>query len=175
MEKKFQVKSGGTLFLDADEGDVYISGTEKDEAIVSVSTNGSDSRINRYHISIEQDGQTIRVVGKESRHNMHWFHNEDMQVRFNISLPSKFNLDIHTSGGDMTVEHIEGLAKGGTSGGNLELTDLKGDVRLETSGGDIRVTKTISQDRWPQILKRRPMAAMCLAIWNFPEGLKKER
>jgi DUF4097 and DUF4098 domain-containing protein YvlB len=64
-------------------------------------------------------------------------------VRFAISVPSQFNLDMNTSGGDLEVKgELTGKIDGSTSGGDIKLGNVfGGPVEVTTSGGDISTGK----------------------------------
>jgi DUF4097 and DUF4098 domain-containing protein YvlB len=57
-----------------------------------------------------------------------------------INVPSRYDLDIETMGGDIEISGVEGDLQGETMGGDLRLSELKGDVEFETMGGDISLT-----------------------------------
>jgi DUF4097 and DUF4098 domain-containing protein YvlB len=56
-----------------------------------------------------------------------------------IKVPDKFNIDIQTMGGGITINHVEGKLIGVTMGGEIELSDLKGSIQFSTMGGEIRL------------------------------------
>ena len=127
--KSFTVKKGDRLVVYADEGDIIVRAWEKNEAFVQVSgIDQSDLR----GLNISQTGNTVRVDYEEmdgrSRH-----------LRFEISVPSQFDLDLETAGGDVVLQGtFSGQLKGSTSGGDIRFGDATGRVDMNTSGGDIR-------------------------------------
>jgi DUF4097 and DUF4098 domain-containing protein YvlB len=60
-----------------------------------------------------------------------------LQVRFVITVPEKYNIDLKTKGGSIDVSEIEGDVKARTSGGSLRFAYVKGPVWGRTSGGSI--------------------------------------
>lgn len=138
--KSFTVNKGDQLEVYVDEGDVIVKAWEKNEAFVQVS--GLDER-DLKGVDISQAGKTVRVNFEEqdgrSRH-----------VRFEISVPSQFDLNLETSGGDVLLQGtFTGQLKGETSGGDIRFGDASGRVEMSTSGGDItggKVTGDASLD-----------------------------
>lgn len=148
--KSFIVSKGGTLELSTSMGDVRIKTWDKNEVYVSV--DGLDDR-ELERLKMTQDGNTVRVSFRSS-----WGHWSG-HVVFDVSVPAQFNLDMSTSGGDLTVSgalngKIDGSTAGGdiklgdvnggpvemtTSGGDITAGNLQGDGRLKTAGGDIKV------------------------------------
>ena len=58
---------------------------------------------------------------------------------YTIELPSHFNLELHTSGGDIKCKNIVGAIQSQTSGGDIEFIGLYGKIVGKTSGGDITI------------------------------------
>jgi DUF4097 and DUF4098 domain-containing protein YvlB len=54
-------------------------------------------------------------------------------------LPSKYNTDIETSGGDITLYNLIGENNLNTSGGDVKVMSTTGELMVETSGGDITI------------------------------------
>ena len=62
-------------------------------------------------------------------------HGGNFGVKFQITVPPRYNLDVETQGGDITVEApLEGEAKLTTAGGDVRTSDVTGAVRIETAG-----------------------------------------
>ncbi len=136
-EKKFTVSSGDKLVLEADLGDVVVTGTDGEELSVKVTANGSDENLSKYDVQFDQDGNTVRIRGKHSRRYFHFFDNDWMEVRYEITLPKNFNLELNTSGGDLNLRDIQGNIYGETSGGDVAANNLSGKIHCTTSGGNI--------------------------------------
>jgi DUF4097 and DUF4098 domain-containing protein YvlB len=67
-------------------------------------------------------------------------------VRFKIDVPREFNLDLRTGGGEIEiVGGMKGNLRGHTSGGDITLDDLDGRVDMTTSGGDIRTGRLLGE------------------------------
>lgn len=129
----FQVERDGRLDLNTRAGDISISTWSKNEAVVNVQgipASGADD------LRIRYDGGILRVDYDPRG----WSMNRRRGVRFKIDLPSDFDLDLRTGGGDIeVVGNLGGDVRSHTSGGDVTLRDIGGDVELTTSGGDIRV------------------------------------
>lgn len=126
--KSFQVGKGGSLEISTGVGDIHIAVWEKNEVFVkAVGISDEDAE----DLDMNQSGNTVRVE----------FRPEDgssSHVRFDINVPSQFDIDIRTSGGDIEVlGSLTGTVKGSTSGGDIRLGNLRGKANMSTSGGDI--------------------------------------
>ena len=154
IHKGFNVSEGGTLTLESDIGDVKVVSGGTGLA-VEITREGPDIREN--NITFDQSGNNVLIRSKY-RNNEHWFHwMRDLKVRYNIRVPSHYNVslstsggdidlgdltgnaDLHTSGGDIKVAHINGNVYGRTSGGDLRVASVSGTTNMHTSGGDITI------------------------------------
>ena len=132
--KSFTVSKGGTIEVSTSVGDIQISTWAKSEVYVTVE--GLDEE-DLEKVKMTQNGNVIRVSYR-SRWN-----DGSGNVRFDINVPSQFNLDLNTSGGDLEVKgEISGRIDGSTSGGSIQLGNVVGGpVEVKTSGGDISTGK----------------------------------
>jgi DUF4097 and DUF4098 domain-containing protein YvlB len=132
--KSFTASKGGTVEVTTSVGDITISTWEKNE--VSVSVEGLDDE-DLDKVKMKQEGNTVRVSYR-SRWNSWSGH-----VSFDINVPSQFNADINTSGGNLEIRgKLTGKVGGSTSGGDIRLaTVIGGPVEVSTSGGNIRAER----------------------------------
>ncbi|MGO8788857.1 MAG: DUF4097 family beta strand repeat-containing protein [Terriglobia bacterium] len=67
-------------------------------------------------------------------------HGANFRVQFQITVPQRYNLDVETQGGDISVDGpLEGEARLTTAGGDVRVSGLSGPGRIETAGGSITV------------------------------------
>jgi hypothetical protein len=117
VHRTFNVADGGTLTLEADLGDVTITtgGTANSRA-------DADAILRDLDLSFDQQGNDVRVRSKYRDHESHWFHwRTPLQLRHSIRVPSRYNLEVATAGGDLEVGNIVGLVDCRTSGGDVKL------------------------------------------------------
>lgn len=143
IHRNFNVHPGGTIIIDTDIGDIkVVSGA----ANVSVDVNRHAKTMSRSHadelfkdfeVTFAQEGNDVRVSARD-HHPTSWFHwNSDLDVHFVVNVPSQYNVDLKTSGGDIAVSDLNGQVKAKTSGGNVSLGRINGLVDAHTSGGDV--------------------------------------
>lgn len=133
--KSFTVSKGGIFEIGTDGGDITVTGWDKDE--VFIKADGIDEN-DLHRLKMTQSGNTVSV---KYRSRNRWF-GRGRDVRFEISVPSQFDLDMQTSGGDVKVSGpVSGRLKGSSSGGDIKIENVGGTVTMSTSGGDIRCDK----------------------------------
>jgi hypothetical protein len=126
--QKFAVKKGGTLELRTDVGAITVRGWDKDEVSLRVQ---SISEEQLKHVTWSDDGTNVKV-------EFRWRQDQSVEMMFDISVPSSYNVDLRTAGGDLTLEPpLVGILKGVTAGGTIHLGNLGGTIKVETAGGDI--------------------------------------
>lgn len=147
IHKTFNVAEGGTLILESDIGDVSINpgaGSVVNIDVVRRARTSSQSRANDlyrdFDVSFGQEGNSVRVTGKYNR-PFKWFNlfGNDLDVRFVITVPARYNVQVGTGGGDVHVGNLNGEVRAKTSGGDLDLGNIAGVVEAHTSGGDVNI------------------------------------
>lgn len=132
--KSFSVKKGGTLIVDVENAgaDILINTWTKGEVLVEIHGISGDDLDD---LEMGESGNTVTI--EYYGHNGHGW-GRSRQMRFTISVPEAFNLDLSTSGGDIRIANpIKGDVEAATSGGDVEVDVVDGKLRLKTSGGDI--------------------------------------
>ena len=141
------IKEGGRLLLRADNGAVNISPTpgDKVKCIVILRAYTPDEAKARLLFDMFQlSARTMEAGGIyiTSASPRQLRHGGNFGVRFQVTVPPRFNLDVETQGGDITLEApLEGEAKLTTAGGDVRTSDVTGAVRIETAGGSIELGK----------------------------------
>jgi DUF4097 and DUF4098 domain-containing protein YvlB len=148
VKKSFNVKAGGTLSLDTDLGSIRVESEKGDtihlEVIMKVGTsNESKAReiFDDFELKFDRDGKDLRIEGDYKRKNslFSWATGKRLKVKFIITVPEKYNLDLRTRGGSIKISDIEGEVKAKTSGGSLTFDYVKGTLWGKTSGGSINL------------------------------------
>jgi len=125
--KSFNVGAGGSLVVVV-VGDVNLRTSSAGQ--VTVEALGI-SQQDLADLSMTQTGSTVRVDFRPNNGHSH-------NIRFNISLPDHFDVDLKTAGGDIVVTgNLTGKITGQTAGGDVKVGDVDGTTNLKTAGGDI--------------------------------------
>lgn len=133
----------------------------------------ADELLEKLELTMEQRGNDVICEAKYGekqrfRWSMNW---PPVQVDFIVTVPKSFNadldsaaagpqgkadagllkatinLDLSTSGGDITVGDLQGSVKAQTSGGDLRFARIGGDLTGTTSGGDIDLQESSARAR----------------------------
>src|SRR5437016_691589 len=147
IHKTFNVAEGGTLTIEADLGDISVNpgGSGVTVDVIRRAKTSSQSKANDlfgdFDVAFAQEGNNVRVIGRYDRPNK-WFNffGDDLSVKFVVTVPSRYNVQLGTAGGDIHVGDLNGEVRAKTSGGDLDLGRISGLVDARTSGGDVNIS-----------------------------------
>ncbi len=126
--QSYPAQKGGTLQVLVAGGAVKVKGWEKEEVFINVSSLNEEQLKN---VTFSQGGGKVLVEFKWEKRSI-----EDMH--FDINVPSTFNVDIRSGGGELTLlSPLSGELKGSIAGGSITLGNLGGNIRMETGGGNV--------------------------------------
>jgi DUF4097 and DUF4098 domain-containing protein YvlB len=146
LSKQFNVKPGGLLVMDVDRGGIEITTGETSEVkvevkrkITGVSSAKAQEALAAHEVTFDQDGDRVEVRAHFKKDFPQNFNKaaQKMQVRYEVLVPSKFNLDLRTSVGEISSSDIEGTVKARTAGGSLKFGAINGPFEANTSAGSI--------------------------------------
>jgi DUF4097 and DUF4098 domain-containing protein YvlB len=144
VEKTFQVQPGVRIKVSTQGGDISVSTTDGStvkvvakEHIKAGSEGEADDVLKKLDLNIEQNGN--EVTASASYPNNFGFHINwpPVQVDFEVSVPKNASADLKTSGGDVTVEDLDGKLDARTSGGDIKIGSVGGNIDASTSGGNV--------------------------------------
>ena len=137
VRKSFDVAPGGKLTVDTDRGSIEVRASGAGKVDVEVTREGSEAE--DLKLDFAQSGNDVTVRGTDPRahggFNFNWGNRS--RVRFVITVPSRYDVDLETAGGSVSVDDLEGSARTTTSGGGLRFGHIRGAVWGRTSGGSI--------------------------------------
>ncbi|MGB2908330.1 MAG: hypothetical protein WBB73_14605 [Candidatus Aminicenantaceae bacterium] len=150
IEKSFTVKPGGTLKVDTKRGSIEVEGhrgsTVEVKVIREVKTSDKEEAqklLEKFLVDFDQRGDDITITATYDERNIVKKllndMNKKLHVKFVISVPDVYNVDLQTSGGSIGVRGLEGRILGRTSGGSMTFDGITGDIEGRTSGGSIKI------------------------------------
>ncbi len=126
--KTFPASPGENLQLSVDPGNIQVETWNKNEVKIEVT---SRKKYKIENLVAEKSGNTIKF-------ELELDHGWNNSVKVKVNAPSKFNFDMETTGGNISIEEsITGKLTAETDGGNVSFEDVNGVVSVNTSGGNI--------------------------------------
>ncbi len=155
MTKTFPVGSGGVLLVETDIGSISVEGGNTDSVDIEIlrqvrtdRQNKADEILEDFDIQFNQTGNDISVSAKFKKRGMRGFWDRignKLRVKFIITVPAEFDVDLNTRGGSITVHDIRGEVLTKTSGGSLTFDNIEGNLTGKTSGGSIRIGRMVGR------------------------------
>ncbi len=140
FSKSFDVTAGGQLIVDSDVGSIEVRSGSGNRVEIEITTSGSAE--DRFEPSFSQDGNQVTVLGKYRRGSwLSWF--DRARVEIVARVPERFDVELETAGGSISVDDLEGEVLGKTSGGSLRFGNIRGPVQGNTSGGSIQLESSV--------------------------------
>jgi hypothetical protein len=165
ISRQFDITPGGKLVVDVDFGTINVTAGADDKVVIEAYRKidfRDEAKEKEYfaaaQVAISQDGNVITVRANYAKSKGFWtFGHSEMDARYTIRVPKRFETDLHTegggvsageitgnatvktSGGNLAFKHLEGTLNANTSDGSIEVEDCRGPIKIETSGGDITV------------------------------------
>ncbi len=139
ISQSFDVSAGGKFIVNAESTKIDVRGGENSQLNVHI-TRGDDSEEDirdDYDIAFSQNGNSVDVSIKR-RSKLSFGHSRSLTLE--VSLPGKFDVDLNSSGGRITVQDVTGEIQSRTSGGSLHFDNVAGTVQGKTSGGSIQLS-----------------------------------
>ena len=144
-DKRLDAPPGGRLSFDADVGSVVVVGRDTHEVTVHAELEGSESFLSDFRISAEQTSAGVTVSARSPRSGWFgwsgWFNFGPTRVRFDLTVPRGYPVDLRTSGGGIDVRDLSAAVSAKTSGGSVVVRNVAGTVNAHTSGGGIEAER----------------------------------
>jgi DUF4097 and DUF4098 domain-containing protein YvlB len=144
--QSFNVAPGGYFDLKTDLGEIEVISTTGESVEVDITfrrIRGSQKRFNEileaFNVDMRHRGEDVAVSVEHNKNQLNFWNSvgKYLEVKFLISVPRKYNLELKTAGGSISVCDLVGGVRGSTSGGNLTFSRIKGAIVGRTSGGSI--------------------------------------
>ena len=153
INKSFTVEPGGTLNIDTHRGSIEIvakTGNSVDVKIIrEVKTSNKEEAqkvLDKFPIEFDQRGNDVFITAESDERGLSKMWNDlfkKLRVKYIISVPTRYNVDLDTSGGSISVDGLKGRVVTKTSGGSLRFENIEGDIDGKTSGGSIKIGEVI--------------------------------
>jgi DUF4097 and DUF4098 domain-containing protein YvlB len=147
IKRLFEVGPGGLLTANLQRSSIRI--VSRDDATLDVEViervdaenhEQVDHTPAEFEVDISSEGDNVRIQSKlQSDESDDEDSNRGRWLDILVSVPTNYNVDLTTSGGNVTVDDLTGNVQSKVSGGNLFLENIQGLVSCEVSGGSIHL------------------------------------
>jgi DUF4097 and DUF4098 domain-containing protein YvlB len=151
QQKTFTVAPGGKLLVEVNVGSIEVTASDRKDVAIEVfrkvsarGLGGGDrekAELQKHELTLSQEGNTV-IVRAQRQKDAARVNNMNLNFRYVILVPAKFDADVKTSGGGIKVADLNGHLKAHTSGGSLKFAGIRGPIDGHTSGGSIALSNT---------------------------------
>jgi len=148
QEHAFDVGAGGTLRVHVDDADVAVVAASGGNATIDIRLRSNDMErardlFERTGYTARQDGNTI-IVESGTRPDDDWRQGFWMSVVVETRVPKRFDLDLSTEDGDVSLASHEGRVRVDTEDGDIVAGELIGApsslrASIDLSGEDVSI------------------------------------
>lgn len=147
--KSFTAQPGGRLVVTLDRGSIEVRGVEAESVDVKLVRRvrtgaGRASKFLTNHIvTVMQDGNTVVVRAQSTgqRATRGVGNGPGLQVKCLVTVPRRFDVELGTAGGNISVAELNGKVNARTSGGGLRFEKIDGTISGRTGGASVTVAK----------------------------------
>ncbi len=156
IKAKFEVRSGGTLYLNIDRGTVEIESSGNNmvyvemERIVS-GANAEDEKaiLERHEYLMDQDGNNVIVESRfddSDPGSWSWRRmrkKKKFRLKVTVRIPETYNVDFETGAGNVKIADLNGSVVGRTGAGTIIVGDISGPVDVSSGAGNIEIESVV--------------------------------
>ncbi len=132
-EKTLQTEQGKEMYVTLFAGNVTVNTWSNNE--VNVKFYGNDEAQDKLVFVAENtdNGVKVEAMIKNTKKI------KNLNLKIEITAPVNYNARLFTSGGNLSVNSLNGDVEANTSGGNITANDITGKIEAYTSGGNVVV------------------------------------
>ena len=113
--------------------------------VTKESRNGLDvsqEALDDFKVTFDHKDSDLSIKGEFERGRNHWrMQLNNLKIRFQVTVPQQYNVDLNTPSGDISIDGITGKLQARTSAGDVSVKNVVGTVNAQTSAGDLRLDK----------------------------------
>ncbi len=144
-KKVFTVKSGGSLTIESERGSIDVKSWNKEVVEIEIykkadtfTDSEAEKILEDFEINFDQSGSDVFVKARfRTRSDNFGGSGRRLIVKYTVFVPQKYNVDLTTAGGSISIDDLEGKVISRTAGGSLHFGQIDGPVTGKTSGGSI--------------------------------------
>jgi DUF4097 and DUF4098 domain-containing protein YvlB len=89
----------------------------------------------KYILDIQQSGNELKLIAKR-KSGFNWNNSDNINIRFNIHVPSNVSTKITSTSGDVSLQGLNGDQLFSATSGDFAAENIKGNIQVKTTSGD---------------------------------------
>ena len=149
IEKTYNVNPGGRLTVNADSGSIDIQTHTQDSVeivITKKSKKPSNKRVEKmiadFQVTFEATHSDVSITGAFQRDKRYWrwhplFNLRHLDIHFLLTVPQRYNVDVNTQSGSISIHGITGAVQAKTDEGNMRFNRINGPLSGKSDASNI--------------------------------------
>ena len=146
FDRTISFAEGGRLRLRSFSGEVRITGRPGNDVVIHAVRRATRERLDNIKLEVTVSGDLIDIEANKKAPGWRDRNNNVVDTDFEIQVPSRTELDVHTFSSDVEVTGVQGRQKVYAFSGKLILRDATGPIEAETFSGSIDVDVTAAAE-----------------------------
>jgi DUF4097 and DUF4098 domain-containing protein YvlB len=142
QEKSFNTGYGKTFTLGAVSGDSKITTWDREEVSIKIYANREARDKVIFEFNSDDNGVTVKEESKNKNERNSY---NNVKIRYEISMPKRYNTSIATASGDLELGSLEGNVNYTSASGDIKSSDITGKVIISTASGDINLSSVTGE------------------------------
>lgn len=142
QEKTFPTSYGKTFTLGAVSGDSKITTWDREEISIKVYANREAQDKMKFEFKTDDSGIKLEEDAKDKNDRNAY---KNIKIRYEISMPRRYNTTIATASGDLDLGSLEGNVKYTSASGDINSSGVTGNVKISTASGDINLSSVTGE------------------------------
>ncbi len=155
VKQKYDVRPGGTLYLDMDHGNIEVEATGGSHVLIELERiaeaddrQQAEELFKRHDYEFNPSGNDVRIRSRyddDKGFLNRWRSRHRLKIRVLVKVPERYNVDFTSGAGNVDVSGLEGRIEGRTGAGNITLANLRGTVDVSSGAGNIDLAGDVEQ------------------------------
>ena len=149
LTKEFNLQEGGYLNVNTIGGSIDVRAHEGNTVKVEMYLKSGNKEIapgdpegekilQDFNLDISQSASTVTVTAEKKDNRKDWGRNHP-NLSFTVYVPKRISSNLHTVGGSIHLDGLEGNHEVKTVGGSLSFKNMQGNTEGSTAGGSISI------------------------------------
>ncbi len=154
IKKEYDVRPGGTLYLDLDHGNIEVEVASDDAVSIELvritgaaASELAETLLEQHEYSFDRKGNDVEVRSRfdRGRGALKWHKRARLRIHVEVRVPEFYNVSFEHGAGNVSIAKLNGSITGKTGAGNIVIEKLQGTVDISSGAGNIEVYGDIAK------------------------------
>ena len=148
IKKAYDVRPGGTLYLDMDRGNIEVETTSANRVLIELERVATaedrdlaERILEQHEYGFDKQGNDIYIRSRydDERGMMKWRKRSKLKIHVLVRVPERYSVDFSNGAGNVDIIDLDGRIEGRTGAGNISIDNVRGRIDISSGAGNIEV------------------------------------